>query len=502
MEDITTQPNDQYGSIDDVNIVPETGWNAQYIGGEWRPPGDRETIRVNAPATQSAVGEVPRGTIDDLDEAFKVAEDSQGEWADTPPQERAQIVSTAAQLLEEHMEEFVHLVAIEGGGVRAKGEFEGGAAVGVASHAAGMALRNRGERSESTVPGKENIVVEEPVGVVGVITPWNFPTVLSIRAVAPALALGNSVVLKPDEHTPVTGGLLLGRVFEMAGLPDGVLNVVTGYGDDIGDHFSGHEVPDVISFTGSTEIGRRVATNAVENFHFPALELGGNNAHIVTDDADLELAIEAGAFGSFTHQGQVCISINRHLVHEDVYDDYVAGLAEAADHVPVGDPLEEGSIVGPIINESQFEEMTAYLEETVDSGAVVEAGGDYDFPYVEPTVLSNVTNEMAAACNEHFGPIAPVIPFSSDEEAIELANDTEMGLSGSVHSKDITRARDIAAQMETGMVHINDQPINDDPQAPFGGVKSSGMGRYNDQWIADEFTTTRWISVQHEPREY
>ena len=491
-----------YGDVDDVGVAPEGGWNAQFVDGEWRSAAGRETITVNAPATRSPVGEVPRGTTDDLDEAFAVAERAQEEWANTPPQARSRIVSRVASLLEEHAEDVAHLTAIEGGGVRAKAEFEAGAAGGVAAHAAGMSLRNRGEQSDSIVPGKENVVVKEPAGVVGVITPWNFPLVLSMRAVAPALALGNAVVLKPDEHTPVTGGLLLARLFELAGLPDGLLNVVTGYGSDVGDHLSGHETPSVISFTGSTEVGRRVARNAAENFHLPALELGGNNAHVVTDDVDLDAAIEAGAFGSFTHQGQVCISINRHLVHEDVYDEYVAGLAAAAEGLPVGDPLDEGSVVGPIINESQFEAMIGFLEDSVEMGAEVEAGGDYDDPYVEPTVLSNVTNGMPTACNEHFGPIAPVIPFSGDEEAVALANDTEFGLSGSVHCRDVGRARAIADRMETGMVHINDQPLNDDPQAPFGGVKASGMGRYNDRWIADEFTTTRWISIQHERRDY
>ncbi len=323
-----------------------------------------------------------------------------------------------------------------------------------------------------------------------------------MRAVAPAIALGNSVVLKPSTHTAVVGGLALARLFDEAGLPAGVLNVVTGEGSTVGEAVAGHPTPSVVSFTGSSEVGREVGATAVEGFATPALELGGNNTHVVTAEADLDRAVDGGVFGSFTHQGQECISINRHLVHESVYDEYVDRLANRAAELPMGDPREERVVVGPVQNGEQHEKIVDLIERSVEQGATVEAGGSNHDWFVEPTVLSNATNDMPVAREEHFGPVAPVIPFGTDEEAIELANDTEYGLSGSVHCDDVERATEIARRLDTGMVHVNDQPLNDEPHVPFGGVGASGIGRYNGEAIVREFTETKWISLQEEPRDY
>ena len=281
-----------------------------------------------------------------------------------------------------------------------------------------------------------------------------------------------------------------------------MLNVVTGRGSEVGDRIAGHPEADVVAFTGSTEVGKHVAGTAATNLATPAMELGGNNVHIVTEDADLDRAVDGGVFGSFLHSGQVCISVNRHLVHEDVYDEYVHRLTERAEELPTGTAHEPQTVVGPIIDESQRDQILDFVEQTVDAGATVETGGGHDGLVVEPTVLSDATNDMAAACNEHFGPVAPVIPFSDDDEAVEMANSTDYGLSGSVHSGDVGRARDIADRIDTGMIHINDQPINDEPHVPFGGVGDSGMGRYNGEAVLEEFTEQKWISVQREERDY
>ena len=266
---------------------------------------------------------------------------------------------------------------------------------------------------------------------------------------------------------------------------------------------------DVVAFTGSTAVGRQVAKQAVDSLAFPAMELGGNGPNVVLEDADLDNALSAAAFGSFAHQGQVCISINRHLVHEDIYDEYVEGLVEKAEMVPKGSAHDPSTVVGPIINESQRDEILEYVEQTVDEGATLETGGEIvevegvdDSLVVAPTVLSDATNDMAAACNEHFGPVAPIIPVSSDEEAVELANATEYGLAASVFSGDRNRAEDIADQIDAGMVHINDQPINEEPNVPFGGMKASGIGRFHGDSIIDEMTEQKWISVQREPRNF
>jgi aldehyde dehydrogenase (NAD+) len=299
-----------------------------------------------------------------------------------------------------------------------------------------------------------------------------------------------------------------------------------------------------VAFTGSTEVGRDVARRAVDHLAFPAMELGGNGPHVVLDDADVDRAVAAGTFGSFLHQGQVCISINRHLVHESIYGEYVDALVDRAESLAVGDPSDGDVIVGPVIDDSQRDQMLAYVAETVEAGATLETGGrvlgpgDIDGPsaaavdlqdagvsaadvgaddadadvdadlgdptgrFVLPTVLSDVGNDMAAACNEHFGPIAPVIPYADVDEAVELANDTEYGLAASVFGGDVARAESVADRVEAGMVHVNDQPINDEPHVMFGGTKASGIGRFNGEQVLEELTETKWVSIQREPRQY
>lgn len=486
----------------DLPLTPDSGWNALYLAGEWTEPGDRESISVEDPYTREEIATVPAGTEDDVDRAYEAANEAQEEWARQPPQARAGVINAAIEFVSDHREEIAELLAREAGSAQVKCEAELQTAKGMMQQAASYPFRMEGQRADSITPGKENVVERRPVGVVGVISPWNFPLHLSMRAVAPAVAAGNSVVLKPASSTPITGGLLLARIFEAAGVPEGVLSVVPGRGSEVGDAISDHEIPRVLAFTGSTEIGQRVAANAAGNCALPALELGGNNVHVVTENADLERAVDGGVFGSFLHQGQACISINRHLVHEDVYDDYVGMLTDRAANLPSGDPTDGDTIVGPIIDESQRDQILEYIEATVDDGATLETGGDHDGLVLEPTVLSGADNDMAAAENEHFGPVAPAIPYSSDEEAIELANDTIHGLSGSVHSEDLEQARRIADGIDTGMIHINDQPINDEPHVPFGGMKQSGLGRYNGESILEELTTTKWISIQRESREY
>lgn len=486
---------------DTFDLAPDAGWNAHYIDGEW-VGADGDTLDIVNPSIQSAIGQVPAGSEEDVDAAFDAATVAQERWADRPPQARVTILDTVQHRIDEYEEELTTLFAVECGGPRNKAEIESELAQSQLQVAQGLAFQASGSQKESAIEGKENLIERDPVGTVGAITPWNFPFHLSMRLVAPALALGNTVVLKPASNSALMGGLVIARLFEEAGVPDGVLNIVTGSGSEVGSAIASHEDADFFSFTGSSEVGREVGKQAIENFVFPALELGGNNAHLVMESADLERAIDAGEFGSFTHQGQECISINRHLVHERHYDDYVDRLAERATQLPIGDPQHPDTIVGPVIDETQRDTMLELIDESVDAGATIEAGGDHDGLFVEPTVLADVTNDMPIASNEHFGPIAPVISFSDTEEAIDLANDTEYGLSGSVHASDIEKAKRIARALETGMVHINDQPLNDEAHVAFGGKKASGIGRFNGEWIMRELTETKWISVQHEARPY
>ncbi|MFC7139360.1 aldehyde dehydrogenase family protein [Halosimplex aquaticum] len=487
----------------------DADWASLYIDGEWTEAAGGETIPVEDPSTRETVAEVPAGTEADVDAAYEAAAAAQESWADQPPARREGVVQDALRTLQEHRDEVIDLLAYEAGGGQIMGETSVQIASDQLGEAATMPRRMKGEFADSNVEGKENIVRRIPRGVVTAISPWNFPLNLSMRAVAPAIATGNAVVLKPATNAPITGGLVFAKIFEDAGLPDGLLNVVTGSGSDIGDAVVGHPESDMVAFTGSTPVGRQVAATAAENLAAQAMELGGNNAHVVTGDADLEQAIDSATFGSFVHQGQVCISINRHVVHESIYDDYVAALTDRAESLPVGSAHEEETIVGPIIDESQRDQMLEYVEETVDAGATLETGGETaeiegadDSLVVKPTVLSDVTNDMSAACFEHFGPIAPVISFSDVDEAVEIANDTEYGLSGSVHAGDIGTGMDIADRMKTGHVHVNDQPINDEAHVTFSGTRASGMGGYNDGTILDEVTETKWISLQREPRDY
>ena len=483
-------------------------WSAHYVGGEWVAPESGELTPVEDPSTREVVAEVPRGTESDVDDAYAAAVEGQTAWAEHPPAAREAAVQDLVRLVDEHQEEIIELSTNEIGSIHGVGETAVQITRDHLAEAATLPRRMKGETAASNVPGKENLVYREPEGVVTVISPWNFPLNLTARALAPAIAAGNSVVLKPATDAPITGGLLWARLAEAAGLPDGVINVVTGKGSEIGDHLASHPDSDVVAFTGSTEVGQHVAGLAAENLSVPAMELGGNNAHVVTADADLDQAIDAAVFGSFIHQGQVCISINRHIVHEDVYDEYVGRLTQRAESLPAGSAHDE-VVIGPIINESQRDEMLGYVEETIEAGATLETGGSVveldgveDSLVVEPTVISDATNGMAASCNEHFGPIAPVIPFSDVEEAIELANDTEYGLAGSVHAGDIGAGLQIAKRIDAGNVHVNDQGINDEAHVPFSGTKASGLGGYNSDDFLDEVTETKWISLQHEPREF
>jgi aldehyde dehydrogenase (NAD+) len=487
----------------------DADWNTLFVDGEWLDAGDRETIAVEDPSTREHLTDIPAGTVEDVDDAYAAAVDAQAAWEQQSPGKRAQVVQQVFELMNEHEDALNELLVAESGSSAIKSSLEVDTAAASVSEAATFPSRAGGDVRDSTIEGKENLVKREAAGVVAVIPPWNFPLHLSIRAVAPAVALGNGVVIKPATETPVTSGLVIARLFEMAGAPPGLVNVVTGRGSSIGDRVAGHPDVDVVAFTGSTAVGRQVAKQAVDSLAFPAMELGGNGPNVVLEDADLDNALSAAAFGSFAHQGQVCISINRHLVHEDIYDEYVDGLVEKAEMVPKGSAHDPSTVVGPIINESQRDEILEYVEQTVDEGATLETGGEIievegvdDSLVVAPTVLSDATNDMAAACNEHFGPVAPIIPVSSDEEAVELANATEYGLAASVFSGDRNRAEDIADQIDAGMVHINDQPINEEPNVPFGGMKASGIGRFHGDSIIDEMTEQKWISVQREPRNF
>ncbi len=309
-------------------------------------------------------------------------------------------------------------------------------------------------------------------------------------------------MLKPHEDSPVTGGTLVAKIFEEAGIPNGLLNVVITDIDEIGDAFVEHPIPRIISFTGSTAVGSHIGQLAVKNFKKPLLELGGNSAFIIMKDADLDYAVQAAVFSRFTHQGQICMSSNRILVQKPIYDEFIEKYAEKVSSLKTGDPKDPNTIIGPVINTRQAGNLKMAVEKGIEAGAVPVVRGAITGRMVEPTVLADVTPDMLAAQEELFGPVVCVIPFETEEEAISIANNSKFGLSGAVHTANLEKGVEMAKKIHTGMIHVNDITINDEPIVAFGGEKQSGLGRLNGEWSLEEFTTLQWVSVNYEQRQF
>jgi benzaldehyde dehydrogenase (NAD) len=378
--------------------------------------------------------------------------------------------------------------------VPGKAAFEVQLVLGELWEAAALPTQPWGHLLPTSEPGRESIARRVPLGVVGVISPWNFPQILSVRAVAPALALGNAVILKPDVQTPVSGGILVARLFEAAGLPEGLLHVLPGDGE-AGSALTEDPNVAMIAFTGSTAVGRKVGEAAGRSLKRVSLELGGNNALIVLDDADLEVASSAGAWSAFLHQGQVCMTAGRHIVVESVADAYLERLAKRAENLPVGDPYTGQVALGPLISQRQLDNVDRIVSETVAAGATLRAGGSHQGLFYRPTVLSDVTPSMAAFREEIFGPVAPVIVVKDEDEAVRVANDTEYGLVAAIQTGSTERGLAVADRLRTGIVHVNDQTLNNDAFAPFGGTGASGNGsRFGSQSSWDEFTQWQWVT--------
>ena len=476
--------------------------NQQYIDGVWRDGREDDTIQDLNPFDNSVLLDIKCGGLGELNEAYEAAQRAGVAWAALLPQERRDILLKAADILLQRKDEFAHWIAQEAGGAHAKGEIEVMLAREVIIEASTFPNRLHGLILASSTPGKESRVYRKPLGVIGIISPWNFPVHLSMRSIAPALGCGNAIVVKPASQTPVTGGTLLAKLFEEAGLPKGVFNVVVGKSSVIGDAFVTHPIPKLISFTGSTPVGKGIGKLAGENLKKVALELGGNNVFIVLEDADVDLAVAAGMMGKFMHQGQICMAINRFLVHEAVYDEFRDKLVARTRALKVGDPRDRETDIGPLIDEKQVKRIQEDIEASVAQGAKLECGGQADGATLHPTVLSNARNDMPIAHNEIFGPVAVLIPFKDDQEMLRLANELDFGLSGALHTRNVTRGVQLAREVETGMIHVNDQSVNDEPNAPFGGERESGLGRFGGEWVMDEMTRVQWVTVQHEPRQY
>ena len=477
-------------------------WTKQLIGGEWREGSSERVYTDRNPFNDEPLLSIRLATRADLDAAYRAAQAAQREWQHVSPFERSAMMERATEVFLRHRDDIITTLQVETGSTYLKACIEFDSIIGMMKQAATYPHRMQGQIVPSIIPGKENRIFRVPVGVVGVIGPFNFPMFLAMRAVAPALACGNGVVLKPATETLVAGGLLIGKLFEEAGFPPGLLNVVVGSGSEIGDAFVEHPVPGVIAFTGSTEVGRRVGEICGRTLKRMALELGGNNVMIVLEDADVDKAAHAAAFGKFLHQGQICMALNRIIVHRKLYEPFLEAFKGYASRVKVGDPREQDTVVGPLINRKQVDRILDLIRRSVEQGARVVLEGKVEGNLMSPYILADVRNDMPIAREEIFGPVAAVIPVESEAEAIQVANDTEYGLSGSVHTGCLEHGVEVALQMETGMVHVNDQSVNDEPLIAFGGEKASGIGRYGGEWALHEFTTVKWVSVQLKDRVY
>lgn len=474
-------------------------WQGRYFSGQWTAAA--ETADVRSPSTGETLATYGIASAADLDRTVESAVRAQREWAARPAGERSAILRRAGEVIDENTATLIHWLTTESGSAQGKAGFEASLVSAEFFLASATAMMPYGQLLQTSKP-RLSLARRRPVGIVGVISPFNFPGILSARSIAPALALGNAVILKPDPRTAVSGGLFFAAALAEAGVPEGVFSVLPG-GADVGSALVDHPRVPVISFTGSTSAGRIIGARGGELLKRVHLELGGNNALVVLNDVDVDAAASNGAWGSFLHQGQICMTTGRHLVHTDIHDEYVAALAEKARNLPAGDPAT-GAPLGPIIDDRQRDKIHSIVEESVAAGAKLEAGGQYNDLFYQATVLSGVAPEHAAFQQEIFGPVAPVTRFSSTDELVDLVNSSEYGLSLGILAGDALRALELADRLPTGILHINDQTVDDESQAPFGGVGHSGTGaRFGGHDANIEaFTETQWVTMQADVARY
>lgn len=481
------------------DLVDDEMAGSVYVG-RFRKAGGG-TVSVTDKATGEMLFTSGVASSEDVADACRTAKQVQDQWAQKPPVERGDILRKFAQLCEVHADEIGQWIIRETGSIPPKAPFEIMTSAREAIEIAGTTGQPVGHILASAL-ARKSYARRVPLGVVAVITPWNSPFILAARAILPALAMGNAVVLKPDLQTPVCGGYLLARLFELAGVPEGVFNVIPG-GGDVGAALVDNPDVNMISFTGSTATGRKVGEAAGRDLKKVALELGGNNAAIVFEDADLDGTVSATAFGSFFHQGQICFTVGRHLVHDTIAEEYAAKLAEKARSLHVGNPFTQQVHLGPIINEKQAARAQKLLDDSVAAGANVLAGGSRDGLNFRPTVLTAVTTQMGIYADEIFGPIAPIVTFKTEDEAVALANGVPFGLATAIFTRNQARAMRIADKVKTGIVHINDQTVLHEVFGPIGGMGASGNGaRSGGPSVMDEYSQWQWITVNEEIPAY
>jgi vanillin dehydrogenase len=474
------------------------------IGGSWRGSSSGATYEKANPYTGAPAGRAAAATREDARAAVEAAAGAFPSWSATPVVERRAVLDRAAELLMERQREIASIVTEETGATFGWGMFNVELAAGMLHSAGAVAAELHDEEIASVIPGKKARAVRQPVGVVVGIAPWNAPVILGTRALASPLALGNTVVLKASEECPRTHATIV-QALQDAGAPDGVVNLIVndpGDAADVVDELIAHPATRRINFTGSTKVGRIIAEKAGKNLKRVLLELGGKAPMIVLPDADVDRAVKAANFGAFFHQGQICMSTERAIVDMSLIDSFSSKLAERASAMKVGDPREADTVIGPLVNKAAVERVTALVQDAAAKGAEILSGGEADGPCYPPTVVKGVTPDMRLYAEEVFGPVISIMPVDGADEAVRVANDTEYGLSAAVFSNDVPEALEIAQRIESGICHVNDTTVHDEPQMPFGGVKASGFGRFGGRAALEEFTELRWITVQDEARQY
>lgn len=468
------------------------------------PASDNRTFERRDPLTGAVVSRAAAATVDDAKRVAAAASAASPAWARVRPSERRRMLLAAADLLAARAADFSQVMMGEIGASPGWVAFNVSLAANMLREAASFVTQINGQVHTSEISGCLSMSVRQPVGVVLGIAPWNGAIILAVRAIAAPLACGNTVILKASEISPGTQSIL-GQIFIDAGFPPGVVNVISNAPPDAGkivETLIAHPAVRRINFTGSTRVGRIIAETAGRHLKPVLLELGGKAPFLVLDDADLDAAVDAAAFGAFVFQGQVCMSTERLVVDERVADAFVEKFAAKAQALPAGNPRNGNVVLGPLIGEDSAERVEKLVKEAIADGAKLLAGGQRDGAIMAATVLDHVTPKMRIYREESFGPVAPVIRVKNIEEAIRIANDTEYGLSAAVFGRDVNRALKVAQQIESGICHINGPTVQDEAQIPFGGVKASGFGRFGGHTAIAEFTELRWITIETEPHHY
>jgi len=453
------------------------------------------------PANQRPIAKVFMGQPDHMRMAIQAAYAAKDAWGRTLAAERELILQRSADVLEAARQEVVDLLIDEAGSTFGKSQFEVSFTVNMLRAVAGEARRIGGDVIPSDIPGMMSFAIRKPLGVVAGIAPFNFPLILATKKVCLALAAGNTFVLKPSEETSLVG-LKIAEIFQKAGLPAGVLNVVPGDGPTMGPVLFSDPRVKLISFTGSTAVGKMIATECARFGKKVVLELGGKSPLIVLKDADLDYAVSTACFGVFIHQGQICMAGSRIIVESPIYEAFLEKFVAKVKTLQVGDPRDPHTVIGPLIRTSQCGLIDGKIKESVAAGARVLTGGTHEGNFYQPTVIADVKPGMAAFRDELFGPVASVVKADDAGHALKLANDTAYGLSSAVLTNDLQLAMKFALELEAGMVHINGPTVHDEITVPFGGVKDSGSGREGGRWSMDELTETKWITIQMGQRHY